>query len=214
MPHTIDLLPHVPHVNQSTQHNDVQALISRNICLVVGLACLIGFLVDVLVIGLPPNLFSLEWRVNFCQQLGDRSILFLAGVALLLYSLFLERELTKKLARVCLILGVVYILSSVVVIHDVITLREQTFRELAVQKQELQSTIKASQEAGQLPDNITERDAQQASKSISDRAEVIRRDAGRDIIKVGVASIGNLFAVGLGLIGLSRIGLKRLSKYY
>ncbi len=200
-------------MNKPIQYSDSQALFGRSLCLIVGLACLLGFLVDVAVIGLPLNLFSLEWRVNFCQQLGDRSILFLAGVALLLYGVSKKRELTKRLSRTCLIIGVVYVFSSVVVIHDSITLKDQTFRELNEQKRELQTTIKESQESGQLPSDISQSEAEQVSNSIADRAEVIRRDAGRDIVKVAVASVGNLVAVGLGLIGLSRVGLNRLSKY-
>jgi len=203
----------VSSVNQPNLYPESPTLFGRNICLIVGLACLLGFSVSMLVISMPPDLFSLEWRVNLCQQLGDRSILFLAGVALLLYGISAERELTRKLSRTCLIVGVIYIMSTIVVIHDGISLRDQTFRDLASQKRELQTSIKDSQSSGQLPPDISSREVQQAAETIDERAEVLRRDAGRDILKVAVASVGNLLAVGVGLVGLSRVGLRRLLRY-
>jgi len=200
-------------VNNPNNYPYAQSIVSKNICLVVGLACLLGFLVDALVLSTPFNPTVLEWRINFLQQISDRSILFLVSVALLLYSTFEKRQLRRGLSSVCLIIGVVCLMSSIVVIHDSISFRDKSFRDLNSQERQLQTSIKDSQSSGELPADISASEIRQASKSLSNRAEILRRNTGRDITKVGVASVGNLVALSFGLIGLSRLGLKRPSSY-
>lgn len=105
-------------------------------------------------------------------------------------------------------------MSSIVVIRDAVVLKEQTFRNLDNQRRDIQESIEETRASGDLPPEISASEVQQASKSIADTAENIRRNAGRDIVKIGVSSVGNLIAVGVGLIGLSRIGIRRSLKYY
>ncbi|MCY7391002.1 MAG: hypothetical protein LH647_05710, partial [Leptolyngbyaceae cyanobacterium CAN_BIN12] len=57
------------------------------LCQIVGLACLAGFMVDIFAITFPPNLGDLQWRIGFMQQISDRSIILLFGLALVMYGM-------------------------------------------------------------------------------------------------------------------------------
>ena len=183
--------------------------IGKNICFVVGLTCIAGFIVDMLVLGTPPDPFALEWRVNFLQQVGDRSIVFFFGVALLLYSIFDNRQLKRTLSLFCLALGVAFLMSSLLVIRDSLSLKEQAFKNISNQEEQLQTRIEQSKTNGQLPANISPDQLQQASQEITTRAQEIKQNAGQGITKAGMSSLGNLIVVGLGLVGVGRVGMKR-----
>ena len=183
--------------------------IAKNICFVAGLTCIAGFIVDLLVLGTPPDPFALEWRVNFLQQIGDRSIVFFFGVALLLYSIFDNRQLKRTLSLFCLALGVAFLMSSLLVIRDSLTLKDQAFRNISGQEEQLQTRIEDSKTNGQLPANISPDQLQQASQEITTRAQEIKKSTGQGITKAGMSSLGNLVVVGLGLVGVGRVGMKR-----
>lgn len=186
------------------QHN-----LGKQLCLIVGLTCLAGFLIDVVVIGAPPEPFSLEWRISFLQQTGDRSIVLLFGIALLMYGLFDNRAIKRTIGFVCLVIGVAYVLSCVLVIRDTLILRNQAIQTISNQEQQIQERVEAASSLDELPENITLEQLQQASQQIASRSDSIKRNTRQEISKMGVSSIGNLVAVGLGLIGLGRLGLKR-----
>lgn len=183
--------------------------LAKSICFVVGLVCVGGFLVDLLVLGMPPDPFALEWRVSFLQQAGDRSIVFLFGVALLLYSNFDNRRLKRPFAFFCLATGVAMLLSSGLVIRDNLILKEQAFEAISTQEEQLQAQIDETLSNPDLEAELTPGQLRQASQEISSRAQNLKQTSRQGITKSGIASLGNLVVVGLGLIGLSRIGLKR-----
>lgn len=184
-------------------------LIGKNICLTVGLTCIAGFIVDLLVLGTPPDPFALEWRISFLQQAGDRSIVFFFGVALLLYSVFQERRLKRPLSLFCLALGVAFLLASLLIIRDSLILKDQAFRNISSQEEQLQTRIEESRSSGELPPEISPDQLQQASQEITTRAEEAKQSTSQGITKAGMSSLGNLCVVGLGLIGLGRTGMKR-----
>jgi len=96
-------------------------------------ACLAGFLVDMIVLTFPPALGNVEWRVGFLQQLGDRSIILLLGLALIMYSWIDIRPWRRKLALACLIIGVVFNLSSVLAIRDNLKVQEMAITNISTQ---------------------------------------------------------------------------------
>jgi hypothetical protein len=65
---------------------------AKYIFLLIGIVCLAGFSLGILAIGLPPNFSSLEWRVDFLQQFGDRSITLMLGAALTMWGLSNNRS--------------------------------------------------------------------------------------------------------------------------
>lgn len=183
--------------------------LARSLCTVVGLACVGGFLVDLLVLSTPPDPFALEWRVGFLQQAGDRSIVFFFGVALLLYSIVNDRRLKRPFSLFCLVVGVAMLLSSGLVIRDSLILKSQAFEAISTQEAALQAQIDETLSNPELAAELTPEQLRQASREISSRAQTLKQDSGQGITKSGIASLGNLVVVGLGMIGLGRIGLKR-----
>ncbi|ESA34072.1 hypothetical protein N836_18965 [Leptolyngbya sp. Heron Island J] len=195
----------------SAAHYGTQPSAGKNICLVVGLTCLLGFLVDTLVLSTPPDPLSLEWRVNLLQQMGDRSIILLFAVALLMYAFFDQRRLKRPLGFVSLVLGVAFMLSCVLVIRDSLILQSETLQNISNRQQYVQSQIDEVRNGNtdNLTANLTADQLQQASQQLANQASTLKQDARHDITKAGVASMGNLIAVGLGMLGLGRLGIRR-----
>lgn len=181
--------------------------LGKNICFIVGLTCIAGFMVDILVLGTPPDPFALEWRVNFLQQAGDRSIIFLFGMALLIYSQIYNRRLSRPLSLICLGIGVAFVLSCILVIRDGLILQDQTLNNISQQAEQLQTQIEESKGNPELPAEITPEQFKQATQQVTSQAEQLRQSARQGITKAGFGSIGNLIVVGLGLVGLGRFGL-------
>lgn len=183
----------------------------KNICLVVGLTCLLGFLVDTLVLSTPPDPLSLQWRVNLLQQVGDRSIVLLFAAALLMYAFIDQRQLKRSLGFICLVLGVAFMLSCILVIRDSLILQSETLQNISNQEQQVQSQIEQAREG--VTDSsgvVTPEQLQQASRQLANQASTLKQNARQGITKTGVASMGNLIAVGLGMLGLGRLGIKRV----
>ncbi|MBD2101114.1 HpsJ family protein [Leptolyngbya sp. FACHB-261] len=181
---------------------------AKILCRIVGFTCLAGFVIDMLALGFPPDFGNLEWRIGFLQQLGDRSIILLFGTALTIYG---SRNLIKQLTLICLILGIVFHLSCILLIRDSLTLQQQTDKNITAQAAQLQTQIQSTQANPQAARNLTPEQLQQASNIVASRAETLRQGAKTGILKTGISSIGNLIAVGFGLISLGRCGA-RLSK--
>ncbi len=202
-----------PLPNQASQSADKYSTPSsagKNICLIVGLTCLFGFMVDMLVLSTPVAPFDLQWRVNLLQQVGDRSIILLFAVALLMYALFDQRRLKRPLGYICLGIGVAFILSCVLVIRDSLILQRETLQNISNQEQQAQTQIEAARDGNlNLPESVTPEQLQQAAQQLTNQASSLKRNARQGITKAGIASMGNLIAVGLGILGLGRLGIKR-----
>lgn len=200
--------PRIP--NQSQAYSSFgNSVIGKNICFVVGLTCIAGFIVDLLIIATPPNPFVLEWRAGFFQQASERSIILFFGIALLLYSICQNRRWRRSLSLFCLATGVAFLLSSILVIRDTLTLKDQAFKNIGTQEEQVQSQISAAQEGGELPPNVSLEQLQQASQEITNRAQQAKQSTSRSVTKAGMSSLGNLVVVGIGLIGLGRVGMNR-----
>lgn len=190
----------------STQ-NFASAYSAKILCQLVGLACIAGFIVDLLVLTFPPAFTSLEWRVGFMQQVSDRAIILLFGLALLLYGLLDRRRLRRQLTLFCLILGVLFNLSSILVIRDTLTLREQAAIAISSRASAFQLQIQQAQ-ANPRAANVTPEQIQQASKQVSQQADAARQSTKTSVLKTGISSVGNLVVVGLALMGLGQVGAR------
>ena len=186
---------------------------SKQICLIVGIFCLAGFSVNMLTLGIPVSLFSLDWRVNVLQQVGDYSIVLLFSFALLLYANSNHRRWMRPISLVSMVIGVAFMLSCVLVIRDSLVLRSQAIATIGNQAQQLQSQIDENRDNPELPAEITPDQLRQASVQIASQEESLKQNAKQDITKAGFASMGNLIAVGLGLAALGRLGLRTSRGY-
>ncbi|NJO73722.1 MAG: hypothetical protein HC833_08155 [Leptolyngbyaceae cyanobacterium RM1_406_9] len=181
---------------------------ARTICRIVGFTCLAGFLFDFLLLALPPSLGDLEWRVGFMQQIGDRSIILLFGAALTLFGSLDSRQWLKQLAMGCLIVGVVFHLSCILLLRDSMVLQQQAIANISTQAAELQTQLEAS-ESDPAAAEVSPEERQQVSQLLTSRAETLRQNARTGILKAGLSTIGNLVVIGLGLISLGRYGMRQ-----
>ncbi|MBW4693567.1 MAG: HpsJ family protein [Lyngbya sp. HA4199-MV5] len=181
---------------------------AKPLCRVVGLACVAGFVVDLLILALPPTLNSAEWRVGFLQQMSDRSIVLLFGAALLIYSNLDYRTWRKQLAMLCLVLGIVFQLSCLLVIKDSLSLNDIATRNINVQASQVQSQIETAKTDPKAAPNITPDQLEKASQLVTTRAGSLKNSAKTSILKTAGAIVGNLVVVGLALIGLGRYGMR------
>ena len=179
----------------------------RSICLIVGLACIVGFIADMLIATATPSPFEIGWRISFLQQAGERSIVFLFGAALLLYSQIANRRIAKPLSLICLGVGVALILSCIVVIRDSLLLQDVSVKRIANQAEQIQTQIEERQNSSDLPEGITLEQLRQASTQVTTEAERLKSNARTGITRTGLASMSNLIIVGLALVGLGRFGL-------
>ena len=92
----------------NTVQNFTSPTVPKSLCRIVGLVCLAGFFIDILALAVPPNPMALEWRVNFLQQVGDRSIVLLFGSALMMYGMFENRRMLRQFSLVMLAVGVFF----------------------------------------------------------------------------------------------------------
>lgn len=180
---------------------------ARVIFQIIGLVCLAGFLVDMTVRVLPPSIGNVAWRAGILQQLSDRSIVFLIGVGFMLFSLE-SRRWMRRLSVVSLIVGVLFILSSLLVIRDSLTLQQQALVNINNQVSQVQTQIQNAQEKPNPDLKITPEQLEQAAKTINSQAEAAKENTKTTVLKTGIAAVGNLVVVGLGLISLGRYGMR------
>ncbi len=192
----------------SISNNGAPSYSGRALCRIVGVACLAGFIVDMLILALPPSLGSAEWRTGFLQQMSDRSIILLFGAALTIYGGFENRAWRKQLGTVCLVLGVVFLLSCVLVVRDGLTLNDIATRNINTQAAQIQSQIQNAKPGQSNVPDLTPDKLAQASKIVTDRAGSLKENAKTGILKSAMGIVGNLVVVGLALISLGRYGMR------
>lgn len=180
----------------------------QSLCCIVGFACLAGFLVDLAVLSFPPSLGNIEWRIGFLQQVSDRSVILLFGLALLLYGTLDIRSWRKPLSLLCMVLGVAFSLSSILVIADGINFQKQAVTTITSQAAQIESQIQKAQTDSTVAPNVTPEQLEQAAQQLKNQANTLKSNAKTSVIKTGVSSVGNLLVVGLALVGLGRYGAR------
>ena len=181
---------------------------AKNIARIFGLVCIIGFIFDIIILGLPPQ-NNAEWRLGFIQEFANRSIILLLGVSLFTFSsVGTHRRLLKLTSRITMITGVMFFLLCLGSVVDSIRLSQQTLGEISTQESELRSQIDAARNSPEgLPENIDLSDLKRVSQQLTRQANVLRSNTKRTVFKSGVSSIGNLAIVGAGLLGVGRTGM-------
>lgn len=180
---------------------------SQFLCIIVGLACLISFLIDIAILALPPDPFNIQWRINVLRQVGDRSIVLLFGSALTMYGFLSSRSIRKKLALICLAVGVMFSVSGILMAHDSLRFQDITLVNISNQENQVRNQIKAAQDNPQdVAPDLTPEILEQATQQLSQRAENAKKTAKNSIIKTGAGSIGNLIVTGFALIAIGRFG--------
>ena len=179
----------------------------KAIARIVAVACLAGFTVDMLILGSPLGL-NAQWRVGFLQQMSDRSIVLLFGAALLVYSSLEFRKLRRQLGLACLIVGVVFLLSSVLMIRDSLSLNERAAQQIDTQVAEVQKRIETAKADPSKAPQIKPEQLEQAAQEIQARSMMAKESAKQNFLKGAMVTVGNLLVSGLALIGLGRYGMR------
>jgi len=173
----------------------------RAICLIVGITSLAIFAWNILALALTADPRSVQWRVNFLEQIGSRSFALLFGFGLIMFYLTSHPTLNKRVGFVCLMTGIFFQMSCILIIHDTLTLQEQAIANIARQSQQVRTEIQENADGA-------EQEAEQAIQQITVQEGELQQRAKSDITRAGIVSLGNLFIPGIGLLLLGRIGLK------
>jgi hypothetical protein len=179
---------------------------AKKLCRIVGFACLIAFAVDFFVIVLPPNFGVAQWRLSSLQQVGDRSIVVLFGLALLIYGAE-RRKMLRSLALMCFTIGIMFLLSCAVVAQDSLALQRQANERISAQVSQLNSRLQAIQENPAAAEKVSPEQLEQAAQRVNAQAESAKQNASSSILKSGILSVGNLAVIGVTLLILGRYGL-------
>ena len=183
---------------------------AKQICLIVSFTCLAGFIIDILVIGLPPNPFAPQWRLNFLQQVSERSLLLFIGVVLLVFSQLEHRiQGLRVLSISCIFLGILFGLSGLLVIEDNLALQRQAEENINTQATELRSRIVQGRDDEKLRQQIAPEAFTEALRSVQTQTESLQQETKTGAMKTLISSAGNLFLVAVGLLGVARIGLTK-----
>lgn len=176
------------------------------ICRIVGFTCFFGFLTDMIALALPLG-SGAAWRVGLLQQMGDRSIVLLFGLALILYSFWNSQPFRKLVAYTCLSVGVLFLLFCILVIRDSLALQSQAINNIGRQAAELQTRVEASQTDPEISASATPEEFAEAARQITVQADTLKQNAKTALTKTGIASTSNFIVIGIGLISLGRIGI-------
>lgn len=183
---------------------------AKNISKIVGLVCAIGFVFDMLLLALPPQLGNVTWRIGLEQEFANRSIIFLFGMALLIFSGVGIAKGKGRLiltSRLSMIAGVLFFLISLVAVADSIQLQKQALGNIDLRETEIQQQLRQAEEnPEQLREGISVEDLGRIGEELTRQAEERRNNARRAAVKTAVSNVGNLLLVGAGLIGLGRSG--------
>jgi hypothetical protein len=137
--------------------------------------------------------------------MGDRSIVLLIGVGLLIYSAWENQSLRKTLGLVSLGLGSLFLMICLFVVRASFSLHAQAVNNIGSQATQLQTQVEASRSNPQITANATEDDFTNALRAIDTQAETLKQNATTTITRGGVASTSNFAVVGLGLLSLGRL---------
>lgn len=180
---------------------------SKGMRFLVGLVCLVGFLSNVLILLLPPNLGNVEWRVEVVRRISDTSILLLFGSALLIESSS-KRSQQKLYSKLSMGVGLVFLLVCLVTIADGVKLHQQALSTIGNQESQIQTQIRNAQaDPSAIRQDLTADDLKRASEQLASQSRSLKRNARNTVVKAGATSVSNLIVMGLGLIGLGRYGM-------
>jgi hypothetical protein len=178
----------------------------RAIARIVGFTCLFGFLADMVVLSFPMG-GGAAWRASLLQQMGDRSIVLLIGLALLIYGFWENSQQRKPFSYAALVVGVAFLLSSILVIRDGLMLQSQAIETIGQQANELQTQVEQGRANPEITANVTPDEFAQALQAIDAQAETLKQNAKTSLTKASIASVSNLVVMGVGLLSLGRVGI-------
>ncbi|WOD37911.1 hypothetical protein [Nodosilinea sp. E11] len=195
------------------QFNDIadqDSSIIHSLTLIASLICIVGFSLDMLSISLGLALDSIEWRMGFVQQLGERCIILLFGAALLCHSLQTTPARLKQIGWLCCVLGLWISLSSLFYLQDSFRFKSLALENLVNQQQNLTQEIQQfspqpTEALGAIMDPVRK---EQAVKLLEERTQELSAIAKIRIRKTVARTFFSLLLTGMGLGALGQVSAR------
>ena len=149
------------------------------------------------------------WRFGILQQVGDRSIVLVFGVALLIYGCWDITMRRKFFSYLGLGLGVAYLLTCVLVISDGLKVQAQAVNQINQRAQQLQTQVEQSRNNPDIKAKATPKDFENAQKSIEAQAFTMTENAKNGSTKKSIIVASNFLIMGVGFLSLGRLGISR-----
>jgi hypothetical protein len=140
------------------------------------------------------------------QQMADRSIILLFGMALIFYATLASRSWRKLIPYICLALGGLFLLSGLFVLRDSNKLHKETIGQIEAQAAQLQTQIDSATANPQLAPDVTPEQIRQASDLLVTRESELKANTKQSILKTGVSTVSNLLVIGISFLGLGLFG--------
>ena len=205
------MIPMTSLYSQNVQNTSSGSYSPASFCRIIGFVCIAGFIIDIFAFALPVAFDNLEWQINILQQISDRSIILLFGIALTLYSSLHHRPWRKSLVATCLTLGVIYLFFAIFFVSSSIQLQNRSEQQISLKTSQMQSQIQSQlQEAESNKTNPkpTPEQIEQAKKEVDRQSDLLKGNTKTATVKRGLAGVGNFLVVGIGLIALGQCGAK------
>lgn len=186
---------------------------ARLIFLILGLACITGFVLNIVAAAVPPDPMALEWRTSFMQQISGRGILLFLGLAMLTYSLLDWSAILRLVALATLITGLFFVLSGVLVIRDSLVVQEQTLGNIEREVTEIRSQLETAQASPNLPEGVTPAQINQALVQLSAQAEELTQNARSTTTKAMMSVLSTQVVLGVGMLALGRFSVRASSNH-
>ncbi|WP_190699078.1 hypothetical protein [Nodosilinea sp. FACHB-141] len=158
--------------------------------------------------AIPPDPMALEWRISLMQQVSGRSILLFLGVAMVVYSSIGQRSLSRYLALACLVGGILFLLSGVIVIRDGLVLQDQALSTIKSEATEIRSQLQTAQVNPNLSSDVTPQRIEEALSQLDVQAEALSQNARNSTTQAMMSMLSTQVVIGLGLLALGRTGIK------
>lgn len=181
---------------------------AHNVFLVVGLVCIVLFVANLLATAMPPAPMALEWRIGFMQQVSGRSILLFLGIAMVVYGSQGQR-ISRIFALACLVVGLLFLLSGMVVIRDGLVLKSQTLNSIESNATEIRSQLQTAQSNPDLPPDVTPERIDEALSQLETQVAALAQNADNAATKVMMSVLSTHVVVGVGLLALGRFGIRQ-----
>jgi len=174
---------------------------------IIGITCILGFCLDALILSIPFNPGSLEWRVQVIQSLADRSITLLLGLGILMLGTLDLRSMRKQLSIGSLGIAFLFVILAFMAVWNSNALQQQTSAILANKTAQIETQLQTAKEKDSTGVKITPEQMQQTLDRLKTESETAKQTAQTQILKSGISSAGNLIVVSLALMALGRYGL-------
>ena len=176
---------------------------------IVGFTCVAGFIADIAVAAMPVMLKSEQWRMTLLQQIGDRSIILLFGLALLALGYAGKRLWSKRIGLVSYIIGLFLLLSCIAFTKDSLTLQKFTNSTVDNQIAEIQTEFQQRTQSPDRQSQVTPEQIQAATAQLSLQAESYKQNIKTTTVRASLSALSNLLIMGVAFVSLGRYCLRR-----